>query len=168
MNKYTRTTRECSVSQLHPSLSTAIREYFQTQDLGDLDSGTLLCCETISVDRNPGKLDAFLDDDRDTTIHLATLLTTEWLIWARSGDQSDPLVIGANLKTIQVRASVSRRTKDMQLEITGFINNSKTFVRGELELGPELAAQKFCEEVVQAVSKNKPPAKRIFPKWMGY
>ena len=166
MSGYIRTTRECSVSQLHPRLSQAIREYFQTHQLGDLDTGTLICCETISEKKNPGKLASFLDGYPDTIIHLGILLTAEWLIWARSGDQSGTMVTGAKLKLIQVKAFVSKRTKDMQLEVSGFIGDSKEYVRGNLEMGPELAAQKFCTEVGQAILKVNPPAKRAFPKWM--
>jgi hypothetical protein len=55
----------------------------------------------------------------------------------------------------------------MQLEVSAFIGDSKEYVRGNLELGPELAAQKFCEEVGQAVLNLNPPVKRKFPRWMG-
>ncbi len=51
MSGYTRTTRDCPVSQLHPGLSQAIREYFQTHLLGDAETETRLCCETISEKR---------------------------------------------------------------------------------------------------------------------
>jgi hypothetical protein len=167
MSGYIRTTRECSVSQLHPKLSQAIREYFQSHQLGDLDTGTLVCCETISEKKNPGKLASFLDGNPDTIIHLGLLLTADWLIWARSGDRSGTTVTGAKLRVIKVKVFVSKRMKAMELEISGFINDSKEYVRGNLELGPELAAQKFCEEVSQAVLKVNPPAKSKFPKWMG-
>jgi hypothetical protein len=164
---YNRTTRECSANQIHPSLYPAIREYFQTHQLGDLDMETLLCCETISEKRNPGKLASFLEGNPDSITHLAILLTAEWLIWARNGDRSGTIVTGAKLKVIQVNALVARRTKGMELEVSGFIAGSKEYVRGNLEMGPDVAAQKFCEVVGQAVLKANPPAKRKFPRWMG-
>jgi hypothetical protein len=171
MSGYIRTTRICPVNQIHPGLHQAIREYFQKHQLGDPDAGALLCCETISQKQESGQLGAFLapllDEDRDDTSHLAILLTADWLIWARRGDRSDTTVTGARLKLIKIKAFVSRRTKDMELEFTGFINDTKESVRGNLQLGPDLAAQKFCEEVGQAVLKEKPPAKRTLPKWLG-
>ncbi len=167
MIDYTRTTRECSASQIHPSLYQAIREYFQTHQLGDLDTETLLCCETISEKRNLGKLASFLDGNPDSITYLAILLTAEWLIWARNGDRSGTIVTGTKLKVIQVKTFAARRTKDMGLEVSGFIVDSKDYVRGNLEMGPDVAAQKFCEVVTQAVLKAKPPVKRKFPKWMG-
>ena len=72
------------------------------------------------------------------------------------------MVTGAKLQVINVKAFVTRRTKDMELEVTGFIANTKEYVRGNLELGPDPAAQKFCEAVMAAVLKAKPPAKNKF------
>ncbi|MGA2491167.1 MAG: hypothetical protein ABSF99_13450 [Anaerolineales bacterium] len=162
MSNFIHTTRECTASQLNPRLSQAIREYFQMHQVGDVDTGTIMCCETISEKRNTRKLASILEGNPDTRADLAIILTAAWLIWARSGDRSGTVVSGAKLKVIQVKAFVSRRTKDMELEINGFINDSKEYVRGRLQMGPELAAQKFCEEVGQAVSKGKPPSKRNF------
>ena len=171
MNNYIRTTRECRMDQIHPSLSQAIQEYLKTHPVGYVDEGTLLCYETTSTKREHGELVAFLasflEGNPDTTIHLAILLTEEWLIWAHSGDHSGTTVTGAKLKVIKVKAFAAKRTNAMELDISGFVNDSKEYVRGNLQLGPELAAQKFCEEVVQAVLKVSPPQKSKFPKWMG-
>ena len=167
MIDYIRTTRECSASQIYPSLYQAIREYFQTHQLGNPDTEALICCETISQVRNPSKLASFLDGNPDSITHLVILLTAEWFIWARNGDRSGIIVTGAKLKAIQVKAFVARRTKDMKLEVSGFIADTKEYVRGNLEMGPDVAAQKLCEEVEQAVLKANPPAKRKFPRWMG-
>jgi hypothetical protein len=171
MSDTIRTTRECSINQIDPGLYQAIREYFHKHQLGDPDSETRLCCETILQKRESGRVGGFLDhllsSERETTIHFALLLTADWLIWARSGDRSNTIVTGAKLKVIKVKAFVTRRTKDMQLEINGFINDSKEYVRGNLQMGPDLAAQKFCEEVGQAVNRVNPPGKRTLPRWMG-
>ena len=53
----------------------------------------------------------------------------------------------------------------MQLEVSGFMVDSKDYVRGNLEMGPDVAAQKFCEAVQKAVLKANPPAKRKFFGW---
>ncbi len=115
----------------------------------------------------PGKLVSLLDGNPDTNIHLAILLTAEWLIWARNGDQTGTVVTGAKLQVIKVKAFVTRRTKDMELEVSGFMSETKEYVRGNLEMGPDIAAQKFCDAVVPAVLKANPPAKSKFPRWMG-
>jgi hypothetical protein len=167
MSNYTRTTRTCPVSQLNPGLSQPIREFFQTHQLGDAETGTLKCCETLSEKSASSKLAALLEGNPDTTSRLAILLTPDWLIWARSGDRTGTVVSGCKLIGLQVKAFTARRTQYMQLEVSAFIGDSKEYVRGNLELGPELAAQNFCEEVGQAVLKVNPPVKRKFPRWMG-
>jgi hypothetical protein len=162
MSVYLRTTRECTVSQLAPSLSEAIRSYFQVHQIGDIESEPRMCCETIAEKRNTGSLANLMEGSRDTSNHLVTILTPDWLVWASSGDQTGMVVSGAMLKVVKVKAFVSRRSKDMGLDVAGFINGSKEYVRGNLEMGPELAAQKFCEEVGQAVNKQLPPPKKRF------
>ena len=167
MFDYTRTTRTCPVSQIHSSLSQAIREFFQTHQLGDPDTDMILCCETISTRPDPGKLVTWLDGNPDTNILLAILLTPEWLIWARNGDQTGTVVTGAKLQVIKVKAFVRRRSKDMELEVSGFMAGTREYMRGNLELGPDLAAQTFCDAVVPAVLKAAPPHHSKFPRWMG-
>jgi hypothetical protein len=76
MSDYYRTTRECSVRQLHPELRQAIRNYFQEHNLGDLDAETISCCETISEKKVTGRLISWLNDNSDTTIHTGILLTS--------------------------------------------------------------------------------------------
>jgi hypothetical protein len=171
MSGFIHTTRECSINQIHPALYQVIQQYFQKHQLGDPVTETRLCCETIYAKQETGKLGSLFDpllyDDRDQTIHLAMLLTAEWLIWARTGDRSDTIVTGARLGLIRVKSFVAGRSKDMELEVTGFINDTSVPVRGNLRMGSEAAAQKFCEEVGKAVDIENPPVKRKFPKWMG-
>jgi hypothetical protein len=167
MSSHIRTTRECTVSQLHPRLSQAIREYFQMHQLGDPDTGTLLCCETITEKRNTSKLASFLEGDPDTIVHLAMLLTADWFIWAHNGDRSGTGIAGTKLKGLQIKAFVAKRTKNMQLEVAGMISGTKDYMKGNLEMGPEPAAQKFCEEIGQAVKRVNPPEKKNRLRWFG-
>ena len=162
MPGYTRSTRICPVSQIHSSVAQDIRDYYQAHQLAEPDSDTLLCSETISRRDPPGKLVALLDGNPDNDIHLAILLGAEWLIWARNGDQTDTVVTGAKLQVIKVKAFVRRSSKEMELEISGFMADTNQYVRGSLELGPDPAAQKFCEAVVAAVSNARPPTKKKF------
>lgn len=162
MSLYTRTTRICSVSQLDPALSQPIRDYFQSRQLGDVEAVTLACCQTVSEKQASGKLGQLLDGNPDANSRLAILLTPDWLVWARKGDTSGIVVNGARLAVIKVQAFTARRTNYMELQVSGFMNASKEFVRGNLELGPDLDARKFCEQVVQAVTKMKPPPRKKF------
>jgi hypothetical protein len=167
MSDYNRTTRECPASQLQPDLRQAIKNYFREQDLGNPDTETMLCCETISTRKSSGWLGFLLNSGEDTTSYTAMLFTSEWLIWVRKGDQSSTVLNAANLKEIQVKAYVSLLNKDNGLEITGYTKDSKGRVRGYVGLGPEPAAQKFCEEIEKAVAKVKPPAPKPFSRWFG-
>jgi hypothetical protein len=167
MSSAIRTTRECNVSQLHPRLFQAVQEYFQTHHLGDPDTEIRMCCETVAVKRDLGKMVSFLEGDPDTTSQLALLLTNDWFIWARNGDQSGTVVSGAKLKGLQVKTFVVRRTRNLQLEISGMIGGTRDYVRGNLEMGSELAAQKFCEEVERVVHSVTPPARKSRLRWFG-
>ena len=172
MSGYNRTTRECSFTQIHPELNRAVREYFQAHELGDPETAVRLCCETVSTKRaggEPGSLLGLLPDGvPDGTVHLAMLMTDTWLVWARRDERSKPIVVGVWLEVVRVKPGQAYRSKYQQVHITGFANASKDFVDGKLELGAEPAAEKFCNQLVEANTKlNPPPPKRRFPKWMG-
>ena len=168
MSDYNRTTRECQVSQLHPEVLLALRNYFQEQKLGDPEAETVLCCETISTKKNMGRLVAWLHGTVDTTVHTGMLLTSQQLIWVRSGDQSGTSLSAANLNFISVRPYTSIFVRDKGLEINGYLDGSKAPIRGYIGMGSEAAAQKFCDEVSQAITKMNPPKqKKAWSKWMG-
>lgn len=165
MSGYNRTTRECSVSQLQTELRQAVQNYFREQSLGDPETETLLCCETVSTRKNAGGLSSMLTSGEDETIHTGMLLGTEWLIWVRKGDRSATVLTAANLKEIQVKIHASLIDRDYGLEITGFVRDSKNRVRGYIGMGDDPAAQKFCAEVEKAVASLKPPAEKGFSRW---
>jgi hypothetical protein len=167
MSDYNRITRECPVSQLRPELLQAVRSHFQEHELGDLVSETLICYETTSHKQSAGKPVSWLDGQSDTTIHMGLLLTSEQLIWVRWGDQSGTRLTAAKLIDIQVRVYNSILTKDTGLEVSGYIGNSKGRVRGYVGMESKIVAQKFCDEVRQAINKVNPPTKRRLPKWLG-
>jgi hypothetical protein len=169
MSDYHRTTRECSVSQLHPELRQSIRRYFEEHNLGDMETETLLCCETISTKKNSGRLVSLLKGVLDATVHTGMLLTSQQLIWVRKGDKSDTVLNAANLKDIQVRAYLSILTRDTGMEISGYVGNAGRQIRGYVGMGEELAAQNFCEEVIKAITAATPPppTPRKLPKWLG-
>jgi len=162
MSDYHRFTRECSLGQLRPELVRAIREYAQNhRELGNVEVEVLMCCETTSEKKPAGALAALLGDDPNTLLYTGMLVTPQWLIWARHGDQSGVTVSSAKLQDVQVRAFASRLMKDTGIEVSGYIGDSKARVRGYIGMGPEPAAQKFCEQVQKAIEKVNPkPAKK--------
>lgn len=167
MSEYVRTTRDCSVSQLHPELLQAILTYMQEHQLGNLQSETILCCETVSRKKEAGTLLTWLNGASDTTIYTGMLLASDWLLWAHYGDRSGTRVNAASLHEIRANYYRSLLTQDTGLEIVGFIGDANARVRGHIGMGPEAAAEKFCEAVQQAIQDARPPAKKDLFKWLG-
>jgi len=168
MSRYHRTTRECPVSELRPALYQAIRDYFQAQQLGDPETEVLLCCETTSTKQPAGRLAAWLEGGGAATVSMGMLLTPQQLIWVRSADDAGVVLTAADLERIRVRAYASPLTGDAGLEIFGVIGDARGRVRGYIGMGPEAAAQKFCEAVIQAVEAVNPPVKRKLPRWLTF
>jgi hypothetical protein len=167
MSNYSRTTRKCPVSQLRPELLRAVRDYFRERNLGDPETETLYCCETISTKEKGGILAFLFDDGMENTIHTGMLLTAQKLIWVRSGDQTDVVLTAADLAGIKVNGYTSASAKDIRFEISGYVGDKRDRVRGYVGLGMDADAQEFCEVVKQEIDKVRPPAKSNLPKWLG-
>lgn len=167
MGIYRRSTRECDVNQLRPELLRATREYFSTHQLGNPETEVLRCCETVSEKKPGNRLTAWLEADADQTVLTGILLTKEALVWGRAGERSGVRVVSAELKYIHARLHFSVFSKEPELEISGLVENGQIHIRGVIALGPEPAAEKFCEEVHEAVEKINPSSTRKWPGWMG-
>jgi hypothetical protein len=165
MSDYTRSTIECSVRQLRPELRRAIDEYFEKHTLGDTETETVLCCETVSERKEPNWLASLLGEKAGSPVYTATLLTATELIWARGELQGDIIVTGADLKFIRANPYTSMFINDTGLQISGIIGSGT--MSGYIGMGPEPAAQNFCEEVQQAIAKINPSSTRKWPSWMG-
>ncbi len=163
MAGFNRYTRECTFSQFRPELMQAMCDYIENQKLVGIEGNILMCCETTSEkktsDENSSVLAFLTESDPDTICYTGMFVTPEWLVWARVGDKSGTLVTSANLKNVRVKPFNSRFTKDTGLEVSGFIGDSPGRVKGYIGMGPEEAAQKFCEEVVQAAEKVRREAR---------
>ena len=157
MADYNRYTRECSFGQFRPELMQAMRAYIENQKLVGIETDILMCCETTSEkktsDGNRGLLAFLGEDDPDTIVYTGMFVTPQWLVWARIGDKSGTLVTSAHLRNVKVKPFSSRLTEDTGLEVSGFIGDAPGRVKGYIGMGPEEAARKFCEEVVQAAEK---------------
>jgi hypothetical protein len=162
---YRRTTRECFVNQLNPILLQAFQDYFLEHKLGNPAEETLLCCETFTEKENAGRIETWLSGNQDSTDYLGIILTKERLFWALTGDRFGTKAFGANLKDIRLKPYQSRFTNETGLQIAGFLGDFNDFVKGNLALGPEEAARKFCEEAVKTAEKVNPPAKKRTIPW---
>jgi hypothetical protein len=160
-----RSTRETSIRNLNSKLLKAYQEYFQAHQLGDLETETRSCCETVTRRETLGRLAGWLDGNPDSSDVLGLILTEQYLFWARVGDRSGTTLAGADLKFIRVQMYSSRFTKETGLEIFGHVGGTGDRVNGRLALGPEPAAAAFCEQTIAAVKKARPPRKSIIP-WL--
>jgi hypothetical protein len=167
MSDYIRTTRECSVNELRPELLQALQDYFQEHAIGNLQSDIVMCCETVSRKKNAGKIPSWMDGRPDTTTYTGMVLTSHWFLWAHHGDQTGTRVHAASLNEIQAEFYTPLLTKDSGLRIVGFVDGENTRIRGYIGMGNDPAAQKFCEEVKQAILKANPPTQRDVFKWFG-
>jgi hypothetical protein len=166
MFAYRRTTRECSVNQLNPRLRKAFEEYFIEHRMGSLAEEAQRCCETISDRENPGRLDGLLTGNPDSIDYLGLILTEKFLLWGRSGDRSGTKVFAADLKDVKIKSYKSRFSGERGIKIDAFLPEFKERAKGNLALGPEPAAQMFCEAAIKSAEQAKPPAgKRRIP-WL--
>jgi hypothetical protein len=157
MSNYKRVTRECTLEQLRPELRQAIREHLAERKLVGLEVDIVMCCETVSERQKMSALGALVGDDPDQIYYTGALITPHWLVWARCGDKTGITVVSAQLEEIHVKSFASLLVKDAGLEVLGRMGEAHLYVRGYIGMGPEAAAQKFCEVVKQAVDKVNPP-----------
>jgi hypothetical protein len=134
--------------------------------VGNLQADIVICCETVSRKKNAGKTISWLDGRPDSTIYTGILLTDHWLIWAHHGDQSGTRVHAASPNEIQAEFYTPLLTKDAGLRIVGFVGEDNTRIRGYIGMGKDVAAQKFCEEVKQAILKANPASNKDIFKWL--
>lgn len=102
MGDYNRSTRECAFGQIHPNLVKGIRQYIQKHELGDIEAGILMCCETISEKKQKGFFASWVSTDPDPVHHTGRLVTPTWLIWARSGVKYATVVSIVRLNILRV------------------------------------------------------------------
>jgi hypothetical protein len=158
MSNYKRSTRVCTLAELQPTLQQALRAHFLEHMLTDVEAQIQICCETISErQKKTSALATLLGEDRDLVYYLAAFLTPEWLVWARSGDHTTTTVVAARLTDIHVKLRASVLSKDIGIDIEGFVDGFLYKIHGHIALGPEPAAEEFSKVVEQAVKAVNPP-----------
>ena len=164
MPEFRRQTHAYTLDELRPELAHIIREHLAAQHPTNEVSA---CCETVSNKVGASWYDALFGDTSDFITYLALVLTPQRLIWARSGEHTPPTVASALLTDTIIKVFRPGNTKDFGLKMTVRIAGTRSVVNGELLLGPEPAAEKFCVTLGQAMgfdlmSPPKPWWERLF------
>jgi hypothetical protein len=165
MPEFRRITRAYDLDQLRPELVRAILEHLEAQQLSHLTNEVIACCETISDKVGASWYDVLFGDTSEALSYLALVLTPQRLIWARSGERSAPTVASALLlKDLIAKVFRPYNTADFGLKLSVRMKGTRMVVNGELLLGPEPAAEKFCIALGEAMGFNimAPPPK---PWW---
>jgi hypothetical protein len=142
-------------------LKHALRVYFSKNQLKDLETQILMCCETRSERTKTSALAELLGEERDLVYYLAAFLTPEWLVWARIGDHTESTVVAVRLSDIHVRPVASLFLNDTGIHIEGFVDGSFSKIHGYIGLGPEPAAEEFWQAVQKAVDTANPPRRLL-------
>jgi hypothetical protein len=161
MSTYKRRTRICTFEELNPTLKQALRAYFFEHELTDIETQIVMCCETLSERQKTNALEALLGEDRDPVFYLAACMTPDWLVWARSSESTKTIVVAAKLRQIHVKPRASVLSKDIGLDIEGFVEGSLSKIRGHLAFGPEPEAEEFCKAAEQATVAVNPPRRLL-------
>ena len=141
MGDFLRQTRETSLNKLKLQIAAAIRSHVAQYHLGDIETTTLMCCETISTKQKKGLF------GKAMVIETAVLLTPHWLIWATAKGNQTPFVLSAKLSNIQIQDYETSKTQklipDSGLIISGLRTDAVDLGSIFIGFGSEPAAQKF-------------------------
>ncbi len=96
MSETKRITRICTINELKPLLSSAIRAHIKQYQLGDIEPSILMCCETTSVQQKKG----FFGGSENAVS--AVIVTPQWLLWVESINNNVAEVNSALLSHIDI------------------------------------------------------------------
>jgi len=161
MGEWNRTTRECSLDQIHPEMAAAIQKHVETHNLGPILEEALICIETVSEKVKKG----IFGGGGDRRVVTCAIVTPGWLVWAVSGEKSGTAALSASLRDLQVTDYAAtagyRLLPDTGIELSGELTG-RVGMHGEsrvstfIGLGEEPAARKFLETLdwaIQAVRR---------------
>jgi hypothetical protein len=158
MGDYRRTTRERQMDQLQPEVLQALKEHIRKNELGDIESDALFCCETTNERIKGRTLFAVLAGfDADPVHYVGAVVTPRYLIWTRYGTKSGAQTLSGRLSDLEVRDSeMAALVDDNGLEITGVFTGAIRRMRATLWLGTESDADQFRSVLKEAVEKAHP------------
>lgn len=166
MNSISHKARRCACDQLHPDLLQAIQSYFESHQLGEMDFGSLVCCETVT-EKNDGWISAGLKKGASPIIYSVVVLSSDTLVWGQSGGPRGTHLVGAKLKNIHVKVHHSLFSGEAGLEVKGLVEDSRRVVEGVIVIGTGEESEAFCKEVCDAVEKINPSPTRKWSTWLG-
>lgn len=152
MSDYQRTTRECTLTTIHPGLAAAIRTHLEKHGLEGILSTVVAGIETVSTKQKKG-----LFGGKSEAVRTAVLLTSDWLVCASLKDNDRPGVFSARLGELQVqdyeKSDLYRLAPDTGVDISGLRSDETGTGSYFLGLGPEPAAQSFRAGLKDAVAR---------------
>ena len=169
MSHYQRTTRECTLAELHPELAEAIRNYAQRQQWDNLEAEVVGCCETTTERTSANRLDAWLSSGAATISHLALIATPHRLIWAYSSERVRAGAASAQYKEMRLKIFTPKTTAGIAVDIYGRMDGTGEKTGGRFMLDGSSAAREFCEQVQRATAPLRQPAeeKPRRRRWFG-
>lgn len=152
MNAYIRSTRECTFADFPLELVTAIREHIERYNLEDIESSSLICCETTSTIQRTG-----LFTSGPETIITGMILTAQVLVWTNGKKKDKPGVRSAWLRHIDVKdfenTSMYRVNPDSGINIAGRYTDETKQGQAFIGLGSDPAGEKFRQVLQHAIQK---------------
>jgi hypothetical protein len=151
MSETKRITRICTLNELNPILSSAIRSHVKQYQLGEIESSILMCCETTSVQQKKG----FFGGSENAVS--AAIVTPQWLIWAESLSNKIAEVNSALLSHIDIHdyagSAMGTISPDTGMNITGRYTNAVKTGQAFIGIGTDPNGIKFREVLHEAMNK---------------
>jgi len=154
MSAYTRSTHECTFTDLGPELVTAIRKHIEKYRLEDIESSLLICCKTTSTTKKMG-----LFTNGSETIITGMIVTKQLLIWTNGKKRDKPIVRSALLRNINAQdfenTAMYRVNPDSGMNITGRFTDVTKQGQSFIGLGSDPAGEKFRQVLQHAIQKTQ-------------
>lgn len=153
MGDYIRTTRQCTMADMLPALTAAIRTHIEKHGLGNVEAGVLMCCETVSSKQKKG-----FWGGKAEKILTGVLLASQYVIVATGKENEAIGVISARLRDIRVQdyeqSELNKLIPDTGLILSGLRTDSVDLGSSFIGLGPEPAAQAFRVSIKDALTRS--------------
>ncbi len=159
MGDWKRSTRECSLNDLPPQVTAAIKSHIEQYNLGEILSDASLNIENKSEKIKKGLFGSA------GTVFTHVILTPRWLVWTIQDGKDGISAVSARLADIVVtdyaKGKMTQLVPDTGLEVTGEFTGLAHALPSEqrgsifIGLGPEPAAQKCHDALIRAVQDAK-------------
>ncbi|MCX6069124.1 MAG: hypothetical protein NT121_25840 [Chloroflexi bacterium] len=151
MSETKRITRICTINELKPLLSSAIRAHIKQYQLGDIEPSILMCCETTSVQQKKG----FFGGSENAVS--AVIVTPQWLLWVESINNNVAEVNSALLSHIDIHdyagSAMGTIAPDSGMNVTGRYTNAIKTGQAFIGIGTDPNGVKFREVLLDAMPK---------------